>query len=90
MLSMSVFLISKSNPGFGTVLENALGIPSDVEFSTAGQSKNTLLLLCLWCFNKGAFTFKTRYIDSYNTSCTVHKVGHRPESVLIHRDFPAG
>lgn len=72
---MSVFLISKSNPGFGTVLENALGIPSDVEFSTAGQSKNTLLLLCLWYFNKGAFTFKTRYIDSYNTFCTVHKVG---------------
>lgn len=64
MLSMRVFLISKSKPGFGTVLENALGIPSDVEFSSAGQSKNTLLVLCLWYFNKGAFMFETRYIDS--------------------------
>lgn len=56
---MRIFLISKSKPGFGTVLENALGIPSDVEFSTAGQSKNTLLVLCLWYFNEGAFMFKT-------------------------------
>lgn len=87
---MKAFLISESKPGFGTVLENALGIPSGVEFSTAGQSKNTPLVLCLWYFSKGAFTFKTQYIDYYNALCTVHKVGYRPESELICRDFPAG
>ena len=90
MLSMRVFLISKSKPGFGTGVENTLGIPSHVEFSAAGQNKNTLLVLCLWYFNKEAFMFKTRYIDSYNALCTVHKVGYRPEPELIYRGFPAG
>lgn len=91
-LSMRVFLISESKPGFGAglALENALGIPSDVEPSTAGQSGNTLAVLCLWYFSEGTFLFKTCYIDSKCSVCSSQGFGYRPELELIYTDFSAG
>lgn len=69
---MRVFLIAKLKPGFGAGLdlENALGIPGDVELSTAGQSRNALMVLCLWYFSEGAFMFKTCCLDSLCSVCS--------------------